>query len=198
MGCINSRFQKPDGQRVTYGPAFPSQKLPNDPPPEYSRMIYSVFKYFMESFNNVSSYRFEIHISDRQMSRPADIATQKCVVDLICAALKLHNAKATVQFISYSNPAIMDDESTKALGLIDDMLACESFAELRDMWTSRKGELEGGLKDGQENLQGTGHKGEHWDKEQDEVVPLLNKAIAEGTRSKSRGVNNQTILANMR
>jgi hypothetical protein len=47
----------------------------------------------------------------------------------------------------YSNPAIIDDELTKALGLIDDMLACKSFAELRNIWASRKGELEGGLED---------------------------------------------------
>ena len=41
----------------------------------------------------------------------------------------------------------MGGELTKALGLIDDILAYKSFMELYNMWVSRKGELEGGLED---------------------------------------------------
>ena len=39
----------------------------------------------------------------------------------------------------------MDDELTRVLGLIDNMLACKSFTELYNMWANCKGELEGGL-----------------------------------------------------
>lgn len=81
------------------------------------------------------------------MSRLADIATQKFVVDLICTVLKLYNIKATVQFILYLNLAIIDDELTRALSLIDNILAYKSFAELYNIQASYKGELKGGLKD---------------------------------------------------
>ena len=47
--------------------------------------------------------------------------------------LKLYNIKATIQFILYLNLVIIDDELTRALSLIDNMLACESFVELYNM-----------------------------------------------------------------
>jgi len=55
------------------------------------------------------------------------------VVDLIYIALKLYNAKATIQFILYLNLAIIDNELIKALGLIDNMLAYKNFIELYDI-----------------------------------------------------------------
>ena len=117
------------------------------------------------------------------------------MVDLICLALKLQGAKVTVQFILYLNLALTDNELTTVLGFIDDILSYTSFIDLRDLQTNCNGELRD--KYNNKGLQGTSCRGQLKDKKDNKIIFFINKAIAEGTQLKLRGVNSETIITNI-